>query len=425
MNVGSSGAAEQRNASCRCVTLEESSLRAQLELDSGLSGQVPDLRRSHPHLFSSTAVFVPQAIAEAIQAGIAAIERVVALPRYQAAVLSTAPEAARKSFGPRGVFTSYDFHLSRGGPRLIEINTNAGGALLNAALARAQRKCCNSHEAKWSGLSGYGLSNTDILAMFQNEWRLQRGSMPLARIAIVDDVPATQHLAPEFELFRRMFVHHGIETIIADPRELHFRNGRLEHHGMCVDLVYNRLTDFYLTEPGHEALSAAYQTGAVVLTPHPHAHALYAAKTNLVILSDVSQLESWGVAANDLATLAATVPQTVLVTGENAEQLWATRRQLFFKPVAGFGARAVYRGDKMTKRVWDEIRAGAFVAQQFVPPTERVVDVNGEPEHLKFDLRAYSYEGRIQLLAARLYRGQTTNMRTSGGGFAPVLLTQT
>ena len=41
-----------------------------------------------------------------------------------------------------------------------------------------------------------------------------------------------------------------------------------------------------------------------------------------------------------------------------------------------------------------------------------------------FDLRAYTYAGRIQLLAARLYQGQTTNMRTPGGGFAPILLTQ-
>jgi hypothetical protein len=37
------------------------------------------------------------------------------------------------------------------------------------------------------------------------------------------------------------------------------------------------------------------------------------------------------------------------------------------------------------------------------------------------DLRYYVYDGRTQLLAARLYQGQTTNFRTQGGGFAPVL----
>jgi hypothetical protein len=31
------------------------------------------------------------------------------------------------------------------------------------------------------------------------------------------------------------------------------------------------------------------------------------------------------------------------------------------------------------------------------------------------------YRGRVQLISARLYQGQTTNFRTPGGGFAPVL----
>ena len=34
--------------------------------------------------------------------------------------------------------------------------------------------------------------------------------------------------------------------------------------------------------------------------------------------------------------------------------------------------------------------------------------------------RNYVYAGRVQLLAGRLYQGQTTNFRTAGGGFAPV-----
>ena len=424
MSGDAQGLAESRNAACRCVTLEPSLLREQLELESGLTGLLSQLRRTHPHLFSSTGVFVSRAVAEAMRAAIAAIERVFALPQYQAQVLSGAPEIARMDFGPKGVFTSYDFHLSASGPRLIEVNTNAGGALLNAALARAQRGCCVSTQGSWNGLPGYGLEDSDILAMFQNEWRLQRGSVPAVRIAIVDDEPSAQHLAPEFELFRRLFLRHGMEAVIADPRELHFRNGRLEHMGTGVDLIYNRLTDFYLTDNGHESLRAAYQAGAIVLTPHPRAHALYAAKTNLALLRNESQLVDWGVPVEDQRQLAAAVPLTRLVTSVNAEQLWAERRRLFFKPTAGYGARAAYRGDKVTKRVWEEIRAGGFVAQEFVPPRDRLVDVDGAAERLKFDLRAYTYDGRIQLMAARLYRGQTTNMRTPGGGFAPVLLTE-
>jgi hypothetical protein len=39
---------------------------------------------------------------------------------------------------------------------------------------------------------------------------------------------------------------------------------------------------------------------------------------------------------------------------------------------------------------------------------------------LKFDVRNYVYDGDVLWVAARLYQGQTTNMRTPGGGFAPV-----
>ena len=113
---------------------------------------------------------------------------------------------------------------------------------------------------------------------------------------------------------------------------------------------------------------------------------------------------------------------TQLVTPENAEALWAQRRTLFFKPAAGFGAKAAYRGDKLTRRVWGEILAGAYIAQALVAPGERAVEVDGVQTRLKFDLRAYTYDGRVQLLAARMYSGQTTNFRTPGGGFAPVFV---
>jgi hypothetical protein len=39
---------------------------------------------------------------------------------------------------------------------------------------------------------------------------------------------------------------------------------------------------------------------------------------------------------------------------------------------------------------------------------------------LKIDVRLYTYDGDVLLTAARIYRGQATNFRTPGGGFAPV-----
>ena len=133
--------------------------------------------------------------------------------------------------------------------------------------------------------------------------------------------------------------------------------------------------------------------------------------------------------------LLAHVPRTEVVDAADAQRLWDARRGLFFKPVAGFGSRAAYRGDKLTKRVWQDILAGDYVAQVIVAPGERLIDdadasatdlatettpATPATKAMKFDLRAYTYDGAVQWLAARLYQGQTTNFRTPGGGFAPV-----
>jgi hypothetical protein len=109
------------------------------------------------------------------------------------------------------------------------------------------------------------------------------------------------------------------------------------------------------------------------------------------------------------------------VTLENADDFWKSRRQWFFKPARGFGSRAAYRGEKLTRQVFATISTGDYIAQAMVVPSERYVVPDGETQRvLKFDLRNYAYEDHVQLVAARLYQGQTTNFRTPSGGFAAV-----
>jgi hypothetical protein len=418
--------ADTLNIGCACQTLETSRLQEQLETEPALAGLTARLSQSHPHLFSRTAVFLDPSVMAQIVEAVAAIERVIALPAWHQQALARAPQIAGLDHGPAGVFMGYDFHLAHDGPRLIEINSNAGGALLNAALARAHRACCESFQQVFDPRDRLRQLDEVFVAMFRNEWRSQRGDVRLRNVLIVDDAPDAQYLAPEFQMARALFAAHGLIAVVADPDELQWRDGALWHPalpaGMPVDLVYNRLTDFYLRDSAHDALQQAYRAGAAVVTPHPRTHALYADKRNLVSLSDAALLSAWGVSEPDRALLSQVVPATQRVNADNAEALWAQRRGLFFKPAAGFGARAAYRGDKLTRRVWGEILAGDYVAQTTVPPNERLVRVGEATVRLKLDLRAYTYRGQVQLLAARTWSGQTTNFRTEGGGFSPVVV---
>ena len=415
--------AQRLNSDCQCLSIDQEALAREL-------GHAPDgaalaamIAADRPHLFSGTTVFVSGEHVQHMAELVTAIELVMALPAWSEHALNYAPTVARYRPAARGVFLGYDFHLGASGPQLIEINTNAGGALLNALLARAQYACCDQVKTHLPGALGGDAPEHLFLEMFQQEWRLQRGEAPLRCIAIVDNDPPQQYLYPEFLLFARLFERHQMQAVICAPEQLVWRDGALWLAERRVDLVYNRLTDFALEAAECAALRAAYLADGVVLTPHPHAHASYADKRNLIALGDAALLAQWGVDEATQRLLAAGIPRTEQVVAAAAEDFWARRKQLFFKPVAGYGSKAAYRGDKLTRRVFEDIVAAApqYVAQALVPPSSRRLSVAGEPVAMKIDLRNYVYDGRVQLISARLWQGQTTNFRTPGGGFAPVL----
>jgi hypothetical protein len=402
------------NRACLCRTLDEAAL--ELSLRHELDGDT--LLRERPHLFSNIAVFVSRADIDSMIELVAAIEGLTRRAAYVTAALAWAPPIAHRDYGPRGVLMGYDFHLGGDGPALIEVNTNAGGAFLNAALARAQRACCEEAQSAPASAEQF---EDEFIAMIEAEWRAQgHGGRPVS-VAIVDDDPSSQFLYPEFLLAARTLERHGFKSVVADARDLEFIDGRLSANGQVIDVVYNRLVDFSLAETAHASLRSAYEAGAAVVTPNPRAHALFADKRNLTLMSDAALLGAWSVSEADIAALAA-VPATHRVTPESAAALWAERKHWFFKPAQGYGSKAAYRGDKLTLRVWREILAGNYVAQRFAPPGTRSVVFDGARQEHKVDVRLYTYDGKIVLAAARLYQGQTTNFRTPGGGFAPVFV---
>ncbi len=412
---------ERLNIDCLCRTVDMGALNYALAREIGDPGFAAELSRTHPALVSRQPVYLSAAHATRMREVIAAVEGVSQLPAYREAVLAHAPDIARFDPGPIGVFMGYDFHLGPDGPRLIEINTNAGGALLNAYLAEAQRSCCREIEHLFPDRPSLAETSGRFVASFQAEWRRQRLGRPLTRIAIVDEAPESQFLYPEFRLFQRLFERHGMAAVIADPADLAWRGGVLTHNGQPIDLVYNRLTDFALSNPGSAALRESYLAGAVAVSPNPRAHALFADKRNLIWLTDRAALTGAGIDPLTIERLLGGIAGTEPVTTQLGDALWARRSQLFFKPARGHGSKAAYRGDKITKRVWADILDGDYVAQALVQPSSRGVSVDGARQQMKVDIRNYSYDGEVQLLAARLYQGQTTNMRTAGGGFAPVL----
>lgn len=412
---------EKLNSQCFCISLDGEALKHALAAELGSADLVALVEERCPYLFSARPVFVSDSQTRQMADVVRAVEAVATLPAYREYILARAPAIARHDpGGAKGVFFGYDFHIGDGDLGVIEINTNAGGAMLNAVMARAHQACCLDDARMEKAEASAAALEKNIVDMFLAEWERSNRQRRLRSIAIVDAAPKQQYLYPEFLLFQRLFERHGLHAVIADPSELKFRNGELVHGDIPIDLVYNRLTDFMLETPDSATLRSAYLENAVVLTPHPQAHALYADKRNLSLLCDKERLQAFGAPQDIQNVLSKHILHTEVVNPEQAERLWSERRKFFFKPTAGYGSRAAYRGDKLTKRVWQDILAGDYVAQVIMAPGERIIGSTGNPELLKFDIRCYAYDGMIQWTAARMYQGQTTNFRTPGGGFAPV-----
>jgi hypothetical protein len=357
---------------------------------------------------------------EAIRRTVTLLFRVAHGEAFAREVDAGAGPVALRRAGNFGVFMGYDFHVTPDGPRLIEINTNAGGALLNglhtASLLDPAQLACACRE-----LLPVEVVEERIVASFRAEFAAARPGAALRSVAIADERPETQFLRAEFELVRALFASAGIEAAVCDTGVLRHEAGALRLGERAIDLVYLRDTDFLLETPRTRGLREAWLAGDVVVTPSPREHHLLANKRRLALFSSREALRRFGLAEDDAAFLAGVVPETRPLEALGLEEAWRTRRDWVFKPAAAFASKAVYRGDKISRRRLEEIfAAGGFVAQRFAPPGEIQVATGEGPRAMKFDVRAYAYRDEILLLGARAYQGQVTNLRTPGGGFSAI-----
>lgn len=334
-------------------------------------------------------------------------------PAYRRLVYPDVPSAARFDPGHDAVMMGYDFHLCDEGPRLIEVNTNAGGFLPASAAAWPDRgRFPDNLPAR---------SRQRLLASFVSEFAGYQGgrSGGLRRVLIVDEDPPSQFLHVEMLGFARLLQSEGIAAGLADPVEIEADDRGVFWRGEPVDLVYNRHCDFYLETPAMAGLRAAWLAGKVCLTPNPHTYGLLADKRRLALWTNPRTFADLQLPASTDELCRQMIPHSVLLADIPLEQAWQERKELVFKPVTHYGSKGVLLGASISRRRFDALPADQTLVQQLVPPS---LTEAGEFDAMKTELRLYAYRNRLLGVTARLYRGQVTNMRTEGGGFAAVRL---
>ncbi len=312
----------------------------------------------------------------------------------------------------RSICMGYDFFITKTGPKLIEINTNAAAELVIG--------CLNSVHHIQPELPEL---ESLLYHMMQTELQLSHCPVPPGLIVIMDEAPLAQKTYFDMRLFDCLFKKWGWPAVIADPTQLIWDPGTKKLYfqptGHPVEFIYNRHCDFLLQSPAVAPVRQAWEAGAIGLSPHPLDYALLADKANLIQFSNPDHLKHWGISEENRHAIEQVLPPVLSVRDTDPETIWKTRKHYFFKPRHLWGSKACYKGEKLTRKMWAHICESDYIAQPYFE-SETIHPSYPDTEPLKYDIRVYTYQDQIQCIGARLFAGQAMNFQAKYGGFASI-----
>lgn len=366
-----------------------------------------DFANVTPNLISAFTPELPKSILKQAQDIVADLHRLTSSPVYQKQVANEVASMFVASTPIAPLLMSLDVHVTAENTlKIIEINTNASGYLVNAMSYRAR------------GLRDFPEALTDLESNFRNT--IAKGLSAEDWLVIMDETPTQQKLYIEFLMYKKFFEQKlNARCAILDPSEINvIGNDELSYQNKKVYGIYNRHTDFYLQKLPH--IQRAHNAQKVNLSPHPWGYALFADKKRLLDLqnSDWTKHLRW----SDYPHLEKAILKTKTF-GQFAsrDELWRERSKYFFKPQDSYGAKSVYNGRSISRTKFENIFSEKMLAQETAPAPELTFHHNGADEKFKYDLRFLFFQDKVQLAFARLYRGQLTNLQTPLGGHAPLV----
>jgi len=317
--------------------------------------------------------------------------------KYVQRLESRLPETARVRPEAPGILMGFDFHLTEDGPKLIEINNNAGGLYIGP----------EDSPEPWLPQPDIdelpGRIETRLVQMFPRHWQT---------IAIVDETIEQQFMFPEMKAYARLLEADGRRVFLASPEDLKLEADGLYCNNSRLDAIYNRHTDFYLESAEMTHIRTAYLSGQVQLNPHPRSYALLGDKARMA--------DWWGdglldccLTDGEIELVRTVVPETHLMIDHDPEQTWQERNRWVFKPVARHGGKGVLLGKSISRKRFNELDRDETVMQEFVPAS--LVEINDTP--FKLDIRLFTQGEKLVAVAGRAWQGQVTNFRSEGSGW--------
>lgn len=259
-----------------------------------------------------------------------------------------------------------------------------------------------------------------ILNLLLKAWKLW-GGIGKPRVGIVDWI--TVSTVSEFDVLKQQFSKAGIETVVCDPRELEFRNGKLrDYDGKPIDLIYRRVLVEDVLAHGEDAraLLDAYRAGAVCLV-NPFRCKPLTVKSLLSVFHEPEMAEL--LSAADLRFLHTMVPWTAIVEdGPMLERIERDQEQLVLKPADSWGGQGLYLGWEVTAEKWregiEEALRGRYVVQQraHIPQASYPVltEKGWEYRNFRMDFNPYTFASNVGTPLVRLATSDTLNIKAGG-----------
>ena len=330
-------------------------------------------------------------------------------PAYSEFLLSKYKKSDLVDPGNKSLFMSYDFHLNEDiEPQLIEVNTNAAFLALGHHLYETLQLS-----------TGTGFQLNDLKNDFLQELRLLKKAtsnpnpkiLEQPKVLIIDENPEQQRLFIEFLVYQELLRSFGWNCSISDYRNI----GSYD-----FNFIYNRWTDFYFSQPSSALLKELYTNKTVCFSPNPYEYFLQADKQRLIDIHSTDLWEKVAIPEVQKHLLQKHIPFSQIIDSTNKSVLWEQRKKLFFKPLNSFGSKQTYKGASISRKTFEEFNMNEFLAQEYIAAPEIEFETPEGKDKFKYDLRCYAYKDQLQLIVARVYKGQVTNLKTKYGGFAAI-----
>jgi hypothetical protein len=336
---------------------------------------------------------------------------------------------------PDVVLSRLDAFLGPGGPRFIEVNSDApAGFGYGDRMAELFTQLPIFRAFARTLSVSYRPSIPALTEAVLRAASARGGSS--VTVAIVDWEEVKTRA--DQQILQEAFVARGARCLLADPRSIERRGGRLIAGGQAVDVVYRRavLSELVDREDEVRDFLRAYAEGAAVFVNSFRCR-LSEDKAFLALLTDETFAPM--LTEDERAFVARTVPWTrkleerrTTKDGREVDLLRFVRDHragLVLKPAHGYGGRDVLVGDETAPAEWDEaIHAGAgqpWVVQDRVSiPEEPFPTFEGGSlrfEMLKVNANPFYVLGGEAGAVTRASRGAVINV-SAGGGSVPTFI---